>query len=550
MTNSNWPVDNNPSVRWPIYTRGNVGEVYPDIVVPLEWEIGGRGAEAGWRAGAERIGFLTPSDYGPDDFVLNGIFGGYAYFNASLMRLLGVRTPGLSVELIDTQFLGDIEVAPYVASKGDRNLRATAKVVTTAIKTLTAKRVPLLDEMRERADAFVQSAPAMDASTQDLWNYGAVSFAEPWAFMIEAHVANTLQATIASGALTDLCEAKFGDPNLAVALTTGIGEVTSAKPVREMYRLANETDEADFDDEFAKFLTQWGHRGPNEFSVAGKDWAYYPDVALAAINSMRGVDPSRSPAAQEKRMAERREALQAELRGKLGWQARRLDSAIRSTILWSRAREESKNELIRIIQPVRHRTLEIMKRAAHEGGVQDTLGPMLLTIAEFEAYMVDPPSMVATIEERRVLHQELSGLEPPFAFDTSTYGNAPQPISTWVPRRAVGAEPAASGTVLAGAAGAPGIARGTARIITDPTDPSALEPGDILVAALTDPSWTPLFVAAGGVVVEVGAAMSHSMIVSRELGLPCVVGVEDATLRIVEGAEIEVDGQTGTVTIL
>ena len=77
-----------------------------------------------------------------------------------------------------------------------------------------------------------------------------------------------------------------------------------------------------------------------------------------------------------------------------------------------------------------------------------------------------------------------------------------------------------------------------------------LEPGEILVAPLTDPSWTPLFVAAEGVVVDVGAVMSHAVIVSRELGIPCAVSVTDATRRIPDGALIEVDGSTGTVTIL
>jgi pyruvate,water dikinase len=71
----------------------------------------------------------------------------------------------------------------------------------------------------------------------------------------------------------------------------------------------------------------------------------------------------------------------------------------------------------------------------------------------------------------------------------------------------------------------------------------------VLVAPRTDPSWTPLFVSAAAVVVEVGAAMSHSMIVSRELGIPCVVGVVDATLRIPDGAEAEVDGSSGQVTV-
>jgi len=75
-----------------------------------------------------------------------------------------------------------------------------------------------------------------------------------------------------------------------------------------------------------------------------------------------------------------------------------------------------------------------------------------------------------------------------------------------------------------------------------------LEPGDLLVAAIIDPAWTPLFVSAGAVVVEIGAPMSHAMIVSRELGVPCVTGIQNAAQRIKDGMLLEVNG--GTVTIL
>ncbi len=87
-------------------------------------------------------------------------------------------------------------------------------------------------------------------------------------------------------------------------------------------------------------------------------------------------------------------------------------------------------------------------------------------------------------------------------------------------------------------------------MILDPSDPGALGVGEILVAPMTDPAWTPLFVAAAGVVVDVGAALSHAIIVSRELGIPCVVSVTGGTSRIPDGAEIEVDGAAGTVTIV
>ena len=110
-------------------------------------------------------------------------------------------------------------------------------------------------------------------------------------------------------------------------------------------------------------------------------------------------------------------------------------------------------------------------------------------------------------------------------------------------------EPVAVGDVLTGVAGSPGIATGIAKVLLSVDDPTELDPGDILVAPSTDPAWTPLFLAAGAVVVNVGAVGTHAVIVSRELGIPCVPSVANATKRIPTGATVTVNGHAGTVTI-
>src|SRR6185437_6873563 len=109
---------------------------------------------------------------------------------------------------------------------------------------------------------------------------------------------------------------------------------------------------------------------------------------------------------------------------------------------------------------------------------------------------------------------------------------------------------ASDGEVLTGIPGCPGQAEGRARVVMNSYDPTALEPGDVLVAPNTDPSWTPLFVPAAAVIVDVGAPLSHAIIVSRELGIPCVVSAIGATRNIPDGARVRVDGNTGVVTIL
>ncbi|RJQ75678.1 phosphoenolpyruvate synthase [Pseudonocardiaceae bacterium YIM PH 21723] len=102
---------------------------------------------------------------------------------------------------------------------------------------------------------------------------------------------------------------------------------------------------------------------------------------------------------------------------------------------------------------------------------------------------------------------------------------------------------------LVGVAVSTGTIEGRARVILDLAQ-ADLEPGDILVTASTDPSWTPLFVAIKGLVTEVGGLMTHGAVVAREYGLPAVVGVEHATSLIRDGQRIRVDGTNGYVEIL
>ncbi|MFF4624084.1 PEP/pyruvate-binding domain-containing protein [Nonomuraea jabiensis] len=101
---------------------------------------------------------------------------------------------------------------------------------------------------------------------------------------------------------------------------------------------------------------------------------------------------------------------------------------------------------------------------------------------------------------------------------------------------------------LTGTPGSRGSVTGTARIVRGPGDFARVHPGDILVCPFTDPAWTPLLRIAAGVVTETGGVLSHAAIVARELGIPAVLGVPDATSRLHDDTVITVDGATGAVT--
>jgi pyruvate,water dikinase len=142
------------------------------------------------------------------------------------------------------------------------------------------------------------------------------------------------------------------------------------------------------------------------------------------------------------------------------------------------------------------------------------------------------------IDERKALFESFKALAPPRVLTSD--GEA----ITGSYRRDAFPEGALVGLPVSA-----GVVEGRARVILDVAD-AALEPGDILVTAYTDPSWTPLFVTIKGLVTEVGGLMTHGAVIAREYGLAAVVGVQHATRLIRDGQRIRIHGTDGYVEIL
>jgi pyruvate,water dikinase len=186
---------------------------------------------------------------------------------------------------------------------------------------------------------------------------------------------------------------------------------------------------------------------------------------------------------------------------------------------------------------------ELIRRAAARGGPTDVRRAFCVTAGELPEFVADPANFADVIAERAVQYDYLAERVPPAWFD----GRQPDP-ATWPLRTDVRVPAPSAGSTVKGIAVSGGVASGPARVVTDPADPRGLEPGDVLVCAITDPSWTPLFLSASAVVCDTGAVQSHAAIVARELGIPAVMSVPGIT-SVVDGTVLHVDGTAGSVRI-
>jgi pyruvate,water dikinase len=224
-----------------------------------------------------------------------------------------------------------------------------------------------------------------------------------------------------------------------------------------------------------------------------------------------------------------------------------LHLAIASARRFAAWRERGKTNAVKVLHEVRAPLFELGRRLTAQGDLDHPQQVFMALESELDLLATHAAALRDTLRERERQWRDLFDIEAP------TFVVAGQPMTQLadLPRKSgretVTVKP---GDVLAGAPASAGVARGRARVVTSTSQIAAFEPGEILVAPQTDPSWTPLFMVAAGVVVDVGALISHAMIVSRELGIPCVAGVGDATSRIPDGTLLEVDGSSGKVTVL
>jgi pyruvate,water dikinase len=571
-----WVVGSRPSKRYPLWTRANVGEVFPDPVSPLSFSLlMEKDTEGAWRDALVRMGAFTYDEFVPDNMETLGIFGSYCYLNAQVTRILGERAPGLSAQAMDDLFYGaQPGVPPYEAAPGDHNEERTAALAKTFEWAMTVQELEGARRMERQMNALREARPPLETlRNESLWAYGKGIALAHFRQLFGEHIFVTFVGTVPVGVVSQVCAA-VGRPSDALRVIQGVGDVESAAPSLAMWELgrlvaADPQLTAAFDAgvsglldrlaglgepgerflaRFREFIGEYGCRGPNEWETRCHTWETKPELALAAIDRMRLAPESAAPAGRNPQLVAERERVIREIAEMLAGDPQTQGlflAAANAARVFQAGRERTKTNCVKLVNEIRMALHTVGRRMVAAGHLDDVGDYAFLLAHEVDDWLENPAKYLATIRERKALYEEYSSRQEPFVF----WGEIPDP-ATWPKKADVTIEPVRAGDVLQGFPGCVGKATGRARVVLDPLDPRGLEPGDILVAPITDPSWTPLFVPAAAVVVDVGAAQSHAMIVSRELGIPCVPSVTHATKRIPDGATITVDGDTGTVTVV
>jgi pyruvate,water dikinase len=188
--------------------------------------------------------------------------------------------------------------------------------------------------------------------------------------------------------------------------------------------------------------------------------------------------------------------------------------------------------------------VRIGRRLATAGVIDEPLDVLFLSRDEVEASLRLPTNRRVEVADRRTIHRRQAAVTPP-----SSVGRAPNPDQEMDRFDGSRYDPEPDGR-LRGTGASAGVVCGTARVVLGPADFAKVQPGDIIVAPSSNPSWVPLFAVAGGLLTNTGGVMSHAAVVAREFALPAVVGLGDATTRVPDGSTVELDGATGYVRIL
>jgi phosphohistidine swiveling domain-containing protein len=295
------------------------------------------------------------------------------------------------------------------------------------------------------------------------------------------------------------------------------------------------------------FLRRYGHRAVAEIDLGMPRWSDDPSHLLGVISNYLRLDTADlDPVAQFHAGQAKAEATITSLTGRMaersrlrarlvGWTLRRVRQLVG-------LREAPKFLLVVALATMREH-LKVIGRALAATKVIDQVDDIFfLDLGEVRRGLSGEDMQHLVAEHREAYKQELKRRHIPRLLLSD--GTEPEAVATEDAR----ADGARADGALTGSPASTGTVTARARVVLDPVG-AHLEPGEILVAPSTDPGWTPLFLTAGGLVMEMGGSNSHGAVVAREYGIPAVVGVPEATHKIETGQLITVDGAAGLVSL-
>ncbi|MEO8335256.1 MAG: rifamycin-inactivating phosphotransferase [bacterium] len=370
--------------------------------------------------------------------------------------------------------------------------------------------------------------------------------------------------------LNDQLEAWLGEKRAADALTQSVSNnVTSEmglallgvadviRPHADVVAFLRNVMDANFLDELPRlqggqaardaiqaWLDKYGMRGAGEIDITRTRWSERPDTLVPLILShIRNVEPGdgerrfehgrREAAKKEQDLLEQLRALPDG--GPKAEQTKRMIDRVRT---FAGYREYPKFGMVSRYCVYKAALLREAERLVQARVIRESEDIFYLRFQELQEVVRTNEAKEDLIRERKDAYRSYQALTPPRVLTSDGESLSGTYRRDDLPAGALLGLPVSAGTI-----------EGRARVILDMAQ-ADLEPGDILVTAYTDPSWTALFVAIKGLVTEVGGLMTHGAVIAREYGLPAVVGVERATRLIQDGQRIRVNGTDGYVEIM
>jgi phosphohistidine swiveling domain-containing protein len=533
--------ESEPSRYW---TSANIGEATPDVLSPMCWSFWGPMGEAAARRAYHRFGILGRRDLAvPSDVnqLMTGYFYGRPALNVDLLRPLFGSLPGVSADDFERDLCGKVRPGQPDASRRSRLPVIVVKGVL-AMRSTPRDQAALSPRMRAWWERDVRDARGGTDPLASLRD-AAARYGEAF----EIHCRGRFVLMASQAALAKLADSA-GRPDLLLGVLAGLGGVTEVQLADDLWQVSRGQLDMDV------FVGRHGFHGPNEGNLFTRSWREDPSPLLDLVASLSKRPDSQRPASREAAggtaRVEALDALVAALPKRRRAKARKAAAALVDS---TRANELSKAAFLMALDGGRAAARRAGRALVDAGTLDEVDDVFFLTIDELGPLLAgsarsDTRELVRVRRARRERHRQL--LLP------VTFSGTPQPTvgaaGEAADRDGATAAPGSERDAdrVTGAAGSPGTVTGRARVVLDPNDAAPLDPGEVLVCRFTDPSWTPMFLLADALVIDIGGPASHGAIVARELGVPCVIGTGNGTQRIVTGDLISVDGSAGTVTVI